>query len=80
MKPRGKPFKKGQSGNPAGKPKGAKRKTTLIKEALILACADRGNTDLQCEVISLTGIIQRQDEGHEEALEMLIKIIKGETK
>jgi hypothetical protein len=27
------PFKKGQSGNPSGKPKGAKHKSTLDKEA-----------------------------------------------
>jgi hypothetical protein len=28
------PFKPGQSGNPAGKPKGTKHKSTLIREAL----------------------------------------------
>lgn len=28
-------FKKGQSGNPAGKPKGAKNKMTIFKEAMI---------------------------------------------
>lgn len=29
------PFKPGQSGNPAGRPKGSKHKTTLIVEALL---------------------------------------------
>lgn len=32
---RGKPFQKGQSGNPAGKPKGARHKATLAGEALL---------------------------------------------
>ena len=31
----GRPFKPGQSGNPAGKPKGARHRTTLAVEALL---------------------------------------------
>src|SRR5579872_3315801 len=31
----GRPFPKGQSGNPSGKPKGARNKTTLAAEALL---------------------------------------------
>ena len=34
-KQRGKPFKAGQSGNPAGRPAGARHKTTLAIEALL---------------------------------------------
>jgi hypothetical protein len=34
-KQRGRPFKPGQSGNPAGKPKGARNRTTLAAEALL---------------------------------------------
>jgi len=34
-KQRGRPFRKGQSGNPAGKPAGARHKTTLAVEALM---------------------------------------------
>ena len=35
MTARGKAFKPGQSGNPAGKPKGARHRTTLAMEALL---------------------------------------------
>jgi hypothetical protein len=34
-KQRGRPFEKGQSGNPAGKPKGTRHKTTLLAEKLM---------------------------------------------
>jgi len=34
-KQRGRPFKRGQSGNPAGKPKGSRNRTTLAVEALL---------------------------------------------
>jgi hypothetical protein len=34
-KQRGRPFPKGQSGNPAGKPKGARNRATLAAEALL---------------------------------------------
>jgi Family of unknown function (DUF5681) len=34
-KQRGKPFKPGQSGNPAGKPKGARNAATVAMEALL---------------------------------------------
>lgn len=36
----GKPFKKGQSGNPKGRPKGARSKRTLALEALLEADAE----------------------------------------
>ena len=35
MSDRGKPFKKGQSGNPGGRPKGTRNKTTLAMEELL---------------------------------------------
>jgi Family of unknown function (DUF5681) len=34
-KQRGTPFRKGQSGNPSGKPKGARNKTTVLAEKLM---------------------------------------------
>ena len=39
-KQRGTPFKPGQSGNPAGKPKGTRNKTTLAMEAILEADAE----------------------------------------
>jgi hypothetical protein len=39
-KQRGRPFQKGESGNPAGKPKGSRNKTTLAMEALLDGEAD----------------------------------------
>ena len=35
VKPRGRPFEPGQSGNPSGRPKGARNKTTVAVEALL---------------------------------------------
>ena len=35
IKPRGRPFQPGQSGNPSGRPKGARNKATLAVEALL---------------------------------------------
>jgi Family of unknown function (DUF5681) len=40
-KQRGRPFAKGQSGNPAGKPKGARNRSTLAAEALLDGEADK---------------------------------------
>ena len=38
--PRGRPFAPGQSGNPAGRPKGARNRTSLIMESLIDGAAE----------------------------------------
>jgi hypothetical protein len=40
MKQRGRPFKPGQSGNPNGRPKGARNRATLASEALLDGEAD----------------------------------------
>jgi len=39
-----KPFKKGQSGNPNGRPKGQKNYKTLYKEALLKIAESKGKT------------------------------------
>ena len=38
--PRGRPFQPGQSGNPNGRPKGSRNKTTLLAEALLAGEAE----------------------------------------
>ena len=39
-KQRGRPFESGQSGNPKGRPKGSRNKTTLLAESLLEGDAD----------------------------------------
>ena len=39
-KPRGRPFAKGQSGNPAGKPRGTRSKANLLAEGLVADAAE----------------------------------------
>ena len=52
MSDRGKPFKKGQSGNPGGRPKGTRNKTTLAMEELL---------DGEAEVITRKAIEKAKD-------------------
>ncbi|TXN36553.1 hypothetical protein FV232_21445 [Methylobacterium sp. WL30] len=52
MRGDGKPFEQGQSGNPAGRPKGARHRTTLAMEALLEGEAEtltRKAIELACE-------------------------------
>ncbi|MBX6367617.1 MAG: hypothetical protein IRZ04_06525 [Rhodospirillales bacterium] len=39
-------FRKGRSGNPAGRPRGSLNKRTLIKRALLLAAIDEITADI----------------------------------
>lgn len=40
FKPRGRPFERGQSGNPAGRPRGARNSSTLLAQALVADATD----------------------------------------
>ncbi|TKB26509.1 hypothetical protein FCL47_08835 [Desulfopila sp. IMCC35006] len=61
-KQRGKPFKPGQSGNPAGKPPGAKNKATIMAQALF---------DGEAEILTRT-IIEFAKKGDMQALKICI--------
>jgi hypothetical protein len=52
-KPRGRPFKKGVSGNPAGKPPGSRNRTTLAVQALLDGEAER--LTRKCVELALQG-------------------------
>lgn len=53
-KPTGRPFQKGQSGNPAGKPKGTKNKIT---------------TDLQAKILEVMANLEGQKKGLQDVAE-----------
>jgi CRISPR/Cas system CMR-associated protein Cmr5 small subunit len=49
-------FKKGESGNPAGKPKGTKHGSTLLKELLAL-----DNNELKMHLAQISKAIEKED-------------------
>ncbi len=64
QKQRGRPWQKGQSGNPAGRPKGARNRTTRLAEALVSDEAEkiiRATIDaaLQGEVSAQRALLDR---------------------
>lgn len=58
-----KPFKKGQSGNPAGMKPGQKQYATLYREALIKLAKKNGKTSDDLEVEMLTNAFTRAHAG-----------------
>ncbi len=65
-------FQKGQSGNPAGKPKGTRHLTTRIKEALLSVCDEKRG-------VTYEDLLVRKilDKAINEGNEQLIKLIWG---
>jgi hypothetical protein len=62
---RGRPFRKGQSGNPAGRPRGARNRTTIAVEALL---------DGEAETITRKAI-EKAKEGDAAALRLCLERI-----
>ena len=61
-KPRGKPFKEGESGNPKGRPVGQRNYATIYKEAMLIL-AEKNNTTpeaLEAEMIANGAVLARK--------------------
>jgi uncharacterized protein DUF5681 len=63
--PRGRPFEKGESGNPAGRPKGSRNRASLIRDALIDGASER----------LLQKALEKADGGDSRMLELFLKPI-----
>lgn len=50
------PFKKGESGNPAGRPKGAKNRSTIVRELLEL-----NENELKMHLAQIKKAIEKED-------------------
>ena len=74
-KQRGKPFVKGQSGNPAGKPKGTYSLVTLLKQQLELI--KKGDKKTYGEIIIDKILEKAVDEGNEQIIKMILNYVDG---
>jgi len=59
----GRPFKKGQSGNPGGRPKGARDRRTVIWEALKVLAERKGHTPEEVETALQVAAIEKAGKG-----------------
>ena len=71
-----KPFPKGVSGNPTGRPKGALSLTTRVREALEQACA--ADTDFADELTKV--VMQKALEGNEQMIKLVWSYVDGQPK
>lgn len=69
-------FKKGQSGNPAGKPVGAKHLTTLLREAMIRIANDKGET---ADIAMVKKLLSLATEGDLRAMELVWDRAEGKA-
>ena len=74
-KKQGRPFKKGKSGNPAGRPQGSRNKATLAMERLLNGEADRltlkaVDLAMKGDTTALRLCLESLDERAREALEL----------
>jgi len=68
-------WKKGQSGNPAGKPRGSKHFKTLLKEALMLA--DENGERIDTKIIKQ--LLSKASKGDLKAIEMVMDRTDGKV-
>lgn len=69
-------WKPGQSGNPAGKPKGARHFSTLIKEAITKVAEDTGTSDDK-EIVK--ALVAKAKQGDLKAVDMVLDRVDGKA-
>lgn len=69
-------WKPGQSGNPAGKPKGARHFSTLIKEAITKVAEDTGTSDDK-EIVK--ALVMKAKQGDLKAVDMVLDRVDGKA-
>lgn len=69
-------FQPGVSGNPAGKPKGARHFSTLIREAIQKVAEDTGTSDDK-EIVK--ALVKKAKEGDLKAVDMVLDRVDGKA-
>ncbi len=69
-------FQKGQSGNPAGKPKGARHFSTLIREAITRVAEDTGTSDDK-EIVK--ALVEKAKKGDLKAIDTVLDRVDGKA-
>lgn len=69
-------WKPGQSGNPAGKPKGARHFSTLIREAITKVADDTGTSDDK-EIVR--ALVEKAKAGDLKAVDMVLDRVDGKA-
>ena len=64
------PFKKGESGNPAGRPKGSRNRNTTVKELFELATKQKN---------AITGVEETLTQERAITIAIIVKAIKGDV-
>lgn len=73
-------FKKGQSGNPAGKPKGAKHFTTIVREAMKEEAKIVGGGTMEIEKAIGKKVVQMALDGNEQMIKLIWNYMDGTPK
>lgn len=76
------PFKKGESGNALGRPKGSKNKSTILREMLALKGVEQSDPDMfyMSQYIDIITRKDQDDEMKSKALEKLFDRVYGKPK
>jgi Family of unknown function (DUF5681) len=78
--PRHTRFQKGRSGNPRGRPRGAKNLSTLLNEALnerVLVAANRGRRKITKQQAMITQLVNKAAQGDWRAIKILLEIVQA---